>query len=157
MQHWMVTSPEYMMYRGSDSEPPEYGCSYVEVEAETRQKAKVLAVRRWRYPNKDSQEDDGIIDWAGDLGYCDNGNENPFKGLQVRKVRKINPCPRHGYEFEDCEFDLCIPYVCDKCGYEIPMGTSVETSWGGKIHIACPLESTLELILFVQEWKKSVA
>lgn len=53
---WQVTTPSYMIYSSMDTDPPECWYDVVDVEAYTKQDAKVLAVkimrqepRRYRY------------------------------------------------------------------------------------------------------------
>jgi hypothetical protein len=66
-----VVSPPYCMYEQTASDPSEWGCDVVYVEAKSNREAKVKAVQKFRrlYPQ----------------GYISDG-EHPFKGLKVREI-----------------------------------------------------------------------
>ncbi len=60
------------MFSAGEIDPPEFGCEYILVLTTTKAKARTLAVNAWRLQKR--------------LGYCDEGNENPFTGLLVEKL-----------------------------------------------------------------------
>lgn len=82
MKHWWVTTPELYHSNGWE-EPPEYYVDFVSVEAPTKRKALVEAVRKLRAKNSE---------WTSE------STENPFKGLKA----EIADC-KHGY----CWCDIC--------------------------------------------------
>lgn len=88
--HWSVTTPMYMTYGSMwDDEPPEYGCDWICVEANTKREAKLIAVREWRKQN---------THWMQD---CRSDNASPFTGLKVE-----NTLCKHGFCF--CDLQYCI-------------------------------------------------
>ncbi len=85
MSHWEVWTPQYMTYVGSWSlGPPEYGCDWVVVEAETKREAMVKAVRIWR-----AERTDWMLDCASDQA-------SPFTGLHAEVIFE-------GPTLEECE------------------------------------------------------
>ena len=84
MQRWLVVTPEYQTYAGSFMEPAEYGSDVFDVEAETKQDAKLFAIQAWR------KESRSYINQ--DRDFC------PFTGL---KVEEMLPCEKCG-QFEAC-------------------------------------------------------
>jgi hypothetical protein len=92
MPRWYeVVSPEYMTHDGGSYEPPEYGRDWLPVQATSKRRAKVLAVRAWRRRGR---------------GYVtDDPGANPFTDLTVNR---IEPCP-HGVL-------CCLP--CAECEAE---------------------------------------
>ena len=82
LKHYSVVSPEYMTSSGSyyeNPEPPEYGCATADVLAPTKRQARIIAIRAWRDKDYEKEHPDEVENAFGDLGYCDDGNENPFK------------------------------------------------------------------------------
>ena len=73
MTRYYIVTPSYETVGGGPFDPPEYGADVEEVEAETPAKAKAEAIRRWRT--------------KGTLRYC--YDENPFKGLEVVNIDKL--------------------------------------------------------------------
>ena len=75
MKKYSVITPEVMFYAGSydPPAPPEFGRDYVEVEANTKKEARVVAVREFR--NRKSK---WIEERRGD-------DLSPFTGLLVEE------------------------------------------------------------------------
>lgn len=48
MKRYAVITPEFETHPSDDINPPEYGCDYIEVEAENKRDARLLAVKLWR-------------------------------------------------------------------------------------------------------------
>lgn len=88
--HWSVMTPMYTTY-GSilDLEPPEYGCDWICVEANTKREAAVKAVKKFREMNTVWMED------------CRSDNASPFTGLKIQK----SEC-EHGFCW--CDLSDCI-------------------------------------------------
>ena len=95
MTKYAVISPVFNDYYsiGIPEMVPEPTCEYTEVEADTKAKAKVLAVRQWRTEGK----------IGGYRSYCES-DENPFKGL---KVENLDAMELEWIEFECLIIDLC--------------------------------------------------
>jgi len=82
--HWEVYTPQYMTYGspwGDPPEPPEYGCDWVCVEADTKREALVKGVRKLR-----EEKSEWLEDQASD-------GASPFTGLKAAKLQ--------------CEHDYC--------------------------------------------------
>lgn len=74
VKRFAVITPAYEKHPGGMGVgPPEYGCDYIEVDAENRRAAKILAVRLWRRG-----------DWRLYVNKFDD--QCPFSGLEVLEV-----------------------------------------------------------------------
>lgn len=71
-----VVSPVYEVYSQSEVDPAELGRDVMLVCAQTKRRAKVLAVRAWRRGRPH-----GTWSRRNYVQYCND--ENPFKGLEV--------------------------------------------------------------------------
>ena len=80
--HWSITTPMYTTYGNIlDLEPPDYGCDWICVEADTKREAAVKAVKKFREMN---------TEWMQD---CRSDNASPFTGLKIEK--------------SECEHNFC--------------------------------------------------
>ena len=84
MTRYLVVTPEYEVYSATQMDPPEYGSDAIEIEAESKRDAKLLAVKMWR-----QQRGRTYIKW-----YCD---ECPYTQLKVFEVDQ---------SASEAEFDL---------------------------------------------------
>ena len=71
---YYVVTPEFVMYRGSDVEPDEWGCDMVEVpDAKTKREALIKALPMLRNLKRE----------YGSRRYMDDVEGNPFTGLRA--------------------------------------------------------------------------
>ena len=97
MGHYTVCTPQYTSYYG-DMEPPEVGADCVTVIADTKRKAKVLAVKELRKKGSEWMQDQA------------SDRASPFTGLEVFDEL----CPHN-----ICHCDICSRAVdwklCEIC------------------------------------------
>ena len=86
MPKYAVITPTYATSCDSgwnvpeDTQIPEYGCDYLEIEAPNKQQAEVLAVRSWRA--------EGRKNWRAAKWITDSDSDKccPFTGLKVEEL-----------------------------------------------------------------------
>jgi hypothetical protein len=80
LKRYAVLTPSYEVYSASESDPPEYGRDYLEVEAENKRDARVLAVKIWR-------DTGGLKLYGSHRLYIEwYSDECPFANLEVTEL-----------------------------------------------------------------------